>query len=528
MVVAVGVFRVKSVEASIRETDEPEHRLKKELTAWDLTSFGIGVIIGTGIFVLTGQQANENAGPAVALSFVLAGITCGFAALCYAEFASTVPVAGSAYTFSYATMGELIAWIIGWDLVLELALGAAVVARGWSAYLHDLLSLPDWMAGDAALPDIAAIAIVLALAAVAMAGTKLAGRFTGVLVVIKVSVVLFVIIAGLFFLKAANFTPFLPRAVSAPGESGGDRPLVQVLFGMTPTHFGAMGMIAAASVVFFAYIGFDIVATTAEETRNPSRDVPRGIIGSLVICTVLYVLVSLVITGMLKYSDPRMATAAPLSEAFQAVGADWASKLISLGAVCGLTTVVLVLMLGQTRVLFAMCRDGLLPPRLAAVHPRWGTPYLITIATALFVAILAGVVPLAELSKLVSIGTLFAFVLVSAGVIILRRTRPDLPRKFKVPAVPWVPILSIACCAWLMLNLSVDTWLRFIIWLIIGFGIYFTYGMRHSKLRGADRNTDDPVQAQPSPRPPGEGRTAHRDPRSTPGEMGHRHRPPAR
>ncbi len=493
----MNLFRVKSVEQSIAETDEPEHRLKKELSAWDLTFFGVGVIIGTGIFVLTGQQANENAGPAIALSFVLAGITCGFAALCYAEFASTVPVAGSAYTFSYATLGELVAWIIGWDLILELMLGAAVVARGWSAYLHNLLSLPDWLAGDNAFPDIAAILIVLGLAAVMIVGTKLSSRFTGVLVIIKVIVVLFVIIAGLFFVKASNYTPFVPESVPSKGGVSGDEPLVQLLFGMTPSHFGWMGVVAAASVVFFAYIGFDIVATAAEETRNPRRDIPRGIIGSLVICTVLYMAVSIVITGMLNYKDPRMATAAPLAEAFAANNAHWAGKLISLGAVAGLTTVVLVLMLGQSRVLFAMCRDGLLPKGLARVHPTFGTPHLITGITAIFVAILAGVVPLAELSKLVSIGTLFAFVLVSAGVIVLRRTRPDLPRAFKVPAVPWVPILSILCCAWLMLNLSLDTWIRFIVWLVIGFAIYFTYGASHSRLAkskgaGADQRTTLP------------------------------------
>ncbi len=480
----MNLFRIKSIEQSIEDTEAPEFRLKKELSAWDLTVFGIGVIIGTGIFVLTGQQANENAGPAIALSFVLAGIACGLAALCYAEFASTVPVAGSAYTFSYATLGELIAWIIGWDLVLELALGAAVVARGWSAYLHNLFGLPDWLAGDNARPDIAAMLIVLGLSVVAILGTKLSGRITGVLVVVKVAVVLFVVVAGLFFVKASNYSPFVPPTVPSKGESGGDQPLLQVFFGMSPSHFGAFGVIAAASVVFFAYIGFDIVATAAEETRDPKRDIPRGILGSLAICTVLYMLVSLVITGMLKYSDPRMATAAPLAAAFEASDAGWASKLISLGAVCGLTTVILVLLLGQSRVLFAMCRDGLLPKKLAKVHPRYGTPWVISSATAVFVALLAGFVPLAELSKLVSIGTLFAFVLVSAAVIILRRTRPDLPRAFRVPGVPWVPILSILACAWLMLNLSVDTWIRFVVWLLVGFVIYFFYGASHSRVSG--------------------------------------------
>ena len=484
----MSLFRVKSVERSIEETDEPDHRLKKELTAWDLTFFGIGVIIGTGIFVLTGQQAATNAGPAIVISFVLAGLACGLAGLCYAEFASTVPVAGSAYTFSYATLGELVAWIIGWDLVLELALGAAVVARGWSAYLQSLFDLPTWLAGDNATPDFGAVAIVLALTVVGVLGTKLSGRFTGVLVVIKVAVVLFVVVAGLFFVKLSNYSPFVPDSKPAEAGSGAQQTLLQAFFGFEPTMFGFYGVVAAASVVFFAYIGFDIVATTAEETHNPQRDVPRGILGSLIICTVLYVLVSFVVTGMLEYSDKRMNTAAPLAEAFEANDAAWASKLISLGAVAGLTTVVLVLMLGQARVLFAMSRDGLLPVPLAKVHPRFGTPYRITILTGVGVAALAAVVPLSELANLVSIGTLFAFVLVSAGVVILRRSRPDLERSFKVPGVPWLPILSILACAWLMVNLSVETWARFVIWLVIGFVIYFLYGNRHSRLgRGLDQ-----------------------------------------
>lgn len=494
----MDLFRTKSVERSIEETDEPEHTLRKELSAWDLTFFGVGVVIGTGIFVLTGQQAHDNAGPAIVISFILAGVACGLAALCYAEFASTVPVAGSAYTFSYATLGELVAWIIGWDLVLELALGAAVVARGWSAYLQDLFDLPTWLAGDDARPDIGAIAIVLALTVVGVLGTKLSGRFTGVLVIIKVAVVSFVVIAGLFFIKWSNYQPFVPDSEPAPGGKGADQTLLQGFFGVDPTAFGAYGIIAAASVVFFAYIGFDIVATSAEETKNPQRDVPRGIIGSLAICTALYVAVSFVVTGMLKYSDDRMSTAAPLAEAFDANGAGWASKIISTGAVAGLTTVVLVLMLGQARVLFAMSRDGLLPIGLAKVHPRFGTPYRITILTGVFVAVLAGVVPLSELSKLVSIGTLFAFVLVSAGVIILRRTRGDLHRPFRVPAVPWVPALSILACVWLMVNLSIETWVRFLVWLAIGFVVYFTYGYRGSRLGRGMKQAPAGEEAVPS------------------------------
>ncbi|HKG50985.1 MAG TPA: amino acid permease [Actinomycetales bacterium] len=478
---AVDLTRTKSVEQSIRETDEPEHKLKKSLTAWDLTVFGVGVIIGTGIFVLTGAQAALNAGPAVVLSFLLAAVACGLAALCYAEFASTVPVAGSAYTFSYATLGELVAWIIGWDLVLELALGAAVVSRGWSAYLQSLFDLPTWMAGDQAVPDLGAIFIVLALTALAVVGTKLSGRVTAVLVVIKLAVVLLVIVAGVFYIKASNYAPFIPAAKPKEASASGlTQPLIQAVFGLQPTQFGIFGIVAAASVVFFAYIGFDIVATAAEETRNPKRDLPRGILGSLAICTVLYMAVALVITGMLKYTE--LNTGAPLAEAFAANGVTWASKLISVGAVCGITTVILVLMLGQSRVLFAMSRDGLLPEGLAKVHPTFGTPYRITLLTAGFVAALAGFVDLTKLSEMVSIGTLFAFVVVSAGVIILRRTRPDLERSFRVPAVPWLPALAILACVWLMVNLPIETWLRFIVWMLVGFLIYFLYGASHSRL----------------------------------------------
>lgn len=479
---SMNLFRTKSVEQSIAETEEPEHQLKRELSTKDLIVFGVGVIIGTGIFVLTGQEAHKHAGPAIVISFLIAGATCALAALCYAEFAATVPVAGSAYTFSYATLGEFIAWIIGWDLLLELALGAAVVARGWSGYLQELLELPTQVAGDEAVVDVAAMAIVALLAFLVIAGTKLSSSVASVFVLIKVSVVLFVIVAGLFFIKTANYTPFIPPAQKQDLAAGADQPLIQAVFGMAPTAFGVMGIVAAASVVFFSYIGFDVVATTAEETRNPQRDVPRGILGSLIICTVLYMAVSFVITGMLSYTDDRMDTGAPLAEAFSANGINWAANLISLGAVAGMTTTILVLLLGQSRVLFAMCRDGLLPQALAKVHPTYGTPYRITILTSAVVAVLAGFVPLAELSHLVSIGTLFAFVLVSAGVLILRRTRPDLHRAFRVPFAPVVAGGAILTCVWLMLNLSLLTWERFAIWMVIGVVIYAFYGRTHARL----------------------------------------------
>ncbi|MEV8632550.1 amino acid permease [Streptosporangium sp. NPDC051023] len=482
---AKGVLRVKSVEQSIRDTEAPEHRLRKDLSALDLTVFGIGVIVGTGIFVLTGRVARDLAGPAVALSFVAAGIVCALAALCYAEFASTVPVAGSAYTFSFATLGEFPAWIIGWDLTLEMALAAAVVAVGWSGYLTSLLSsfgihLPSAIAGEGAAFNLPASLIVLVLTAILVAGVKLSSRVNFVIVTIKLAVVLLVIFAGLFFINGENYTPFIPPAKSTPAVGGLAAPLIQVLFGITPVAYGIFGVFGAAAIVFFAYIGFDIVATAAEETRNPQRDLPIGIIASLSICTVLYVAVSLVVVGMQPYS--KLSEAAPLADAFKAVGQTWAATLISIGALAGLTTVVMILMLGQSRVLFAMSRDNLLPRGLAKVHPRFGTPSRITIIMGVIVAILAGLVPLSTIAELVNIGTLFAFVVVSIAVVILRRTRPDLPRSFRTPLVPLVPILSVLACVYLMLNLPVETWIRFVVWMIIGVVIYAGYGYRHSRL----------------------------------------------
>jgi basic amino acid/polyamine antiporter, APA family len=483
--VAQGTRRIKSVEDSIRDTDEPEHRLRKHLSGLDLTVFGVGVIIGTGIFVLTGVVARDQAGPAVAISFVIAGVVCGLAAICYAEFASTVPVAGSAYTFSYATFGELIAWIIGWDLVLELALGAATVAVGWSGYLNQLLDdlgipLPTSIAGEEATFNIPAVVIVLLMTTVLVLGIKLSSRVTSVIVAIKVAIVLLVIGVGIFYVQADNYSPFVPPAQPAePGATGWDAPLVQTLFGFNQGTFGWGGVIAGAAVVFFAFIGFDIVATAAEETKNPARDLPRGILGSLAICTVLYVAVSLVVVGMQEYTE--LNAEAPLAGAFSDVGLPFFSGVISVGALAGLTSVVMILMLGQSRVLFAMSRDHLLPPGLARVHPKFGTPYKITIFTGVAVAILAAIVPLEELANLVNIGTLFAFVLVSIGVIVLRRTRPELPRAFRVPLMPVLPILSAAACLYLMLNLPGDTWLRFFVWMALGVVIYVWYGRRRSR-----------------------------------------------
>ncbi|RVU28478.1 amino acid permease [Streptomyces antnestii] len=483
------LFRTKKVEQSISDTEEPEHALKKSLSALDLTVFGVGVIIGTGIFVLTGKVAKENAGPAVSLGFVVAGIACGLAALCYAEFASTVPVAGSAYTFSYASLGELPAWIIGWDLVLEFALGTAVVAVGWAGYIRSLMDNAGWhmpanLGGrDGASGfgfDILAAALVLVLTAILVVGMKLSARVTTVVVAIKVTVVMIVIIAGAFFINGDNYKPFIPTAQPQTAGSSLQSPLVQLMFGYAPTNFGVMGIFTAASVVFFAFIGFDVVATAAEETKNPQRDMPRGILGSLVICTTLYVLVSIVVTGMQKYSE--LSIDAPLADAFKATGHPWYAGVISFGAAVGLTTVCLILLLGQTRVFFAMSRDGLLPRFFSVVHPKFKTPYRPTILLGVIIAILAGFTSLSALAELVNIGTLFAFVVVALGVIILRRTRPDLHRAFRTPLVPLVPILSVLASLWLMLNLPAETWVRFAIWMVIGFVIYFAYGRSHSRL----------------------------------------------
>ncbi|WP_043266689.1 amino acid permease [Streptomyces sp. CT34] len=493
------MFRTKTVEESIRDTEEPEHSLKKSLSALDLTVFGVGVVIGTGIFVLTGKIAKEQAGPAVAVSFVVAGVVCALAALCYAEFASTVPVAGSAYTFSYASLGELPAWIIGWDLILELALGCAVVAVGWSGYVRSLLDtaglhLPPALSGTHGGRfgfDLLACLLVLVLTAVLVLGMKLSSRVTTVVVGIKVTVVLLVVIAGAFFISGANYQPFIPPSRPAAGGGGLAAPLSQLMFGFTPSHFGTMGIFAAAAVVFFAFIGFDIVATAAEETRIPQRDVPRGILGSLAICTLLYVAVSVVVTGMEKYD--LLSVDAPLADAFKHVGYPFFADVISFGAAVGLTSVCMILLLGQSRVFFAMSRDGLLPQVFSRVHPKFGTPHRSTIVLGTVVAVVSGFTSIDVLAELVNIGTLFAFVVVAVGVILLRRSRPDLPRAFRTPLVPLIPALSVLASLWLMLNLPAETWIRFAIWMVIGFAVYFVYGRGHSRLgvRTEDRGPAD-------------------------------------
>ncbi|WP_408895561.1 amino acid permease [Nocardioides sp. R1-1] len=486
----MSLFRTKSVEQSIADTDEPDHRLRKDLSALDLTVFGVGVIIGAGIFVLTGTVAASNAGPALALSFVIAAVACGLAALCYAELASTVPVAGSAYTFSYATLGELVAWTIGWDLVLEFTVGAAALSTGFSAYLQEVLdivgvSLPEQVSSAATgFVDLPAVVIALLVTYLLIRGTKFSSRFNQLVVALKLVVVAAVIVVGIAHIDVSNWVPFIPDAQPAPESSGGfaDVPLITSLLGLEPAVFGLAGVISGAAIVFFAFIGFDIVATTAEETKNPQRDVPIGILGSLAIVTVLYAAVSLVVTGLRSYKDIDPDSAAPLADAFEASGVGWMPNLISIGACIGLVVVAMILMLGQSRVGFAMARDGLLPRALAKVHPTYGTPYRITIVTGIAVAALAGFVDLSTLAHLVNIGTLFAFMLVSIGVVVLRRTRPDLPRGFRTPVAPVVAAVSTLMCLYLMLNLTGDTWIRFLVWMALGFVVYFVYGRRHSRL----------------------------------------------
>ncbi|WP_111511719.1 APC family permease [Mycobacterium kyogaense] len=477
---ATNKRRTKSVEQSIADTDEPDTRLRKDLTWWDLTVFGVSVVIGAGIFTITASTAANLTGPAISVSFVIAAIACGLAALCYAEFASTVPVAGSAYTFSYATFGEFVAWIIGWDLILEFAVAAAVVAKGWSSYLGTVFGFGGGVATIGGFDvDWGALIIIAFVTAILAYGTKLSAGVSLAITAVKVAVVLLVVIVGAFYIKTQNFTPFVPPAEAGGGGSGTEQSLFSLLTGAEGSHYGLYGVLAGASIVFFAFIGFDIVATTAEETANPQRDVPRGILASLGIVTVLYVAVTVVVSGMVSYKELREAETQNLATAFALNGVDWAAKVISIGALAGLTTVVIVLVLGQTRVLFAMSRDGLMPRSLAKTG-KHGTPVRITLIVGVVVAITATVFPIGKLEEMVNIGTLFAFVLVSAGVLVLRRTRPDLKRGFTTPWVPVLPVLSIIACVWLMLNLTGLTWIRFLIWMALGVVVYFLYGRRHS------------------------------------------------
>jgi APA family basic amino acid/polyamine antiporter len=465
------LFRTKSIEQILADADHPAHRLKKTLTAWDLTCLGIGAIIGTGIFVLigtaiVGDAHRPGAGPGIVLSFILSGLTCALAALCYAEMSAMIPVAGSAYTFSYATLGEMLAWLTGWNLILEYGVACVAVAIGWSGYFNNLLKLagldlPYWAThppggSDGGIANIPAAIIVLLVTIILVVGIKESARATGIVVVIKLAVILFFIGIGSTSVDPDNWTPFMPQ--------------------------GFAGVGAAAAIVFFAYIGFDAVSTAAEEAKNPKRDVPVGIIGSLAVCTILYIVVAAVLTGLVPSS--QIDIHAPVADALRLAGFKWGAAVVAVGAVAGITSVLVVMMLGQIRVFFAMSRDRLLGPWLSVVHPRFGTPHRATILTGIAVATLAALIPIGEAADMTNIGTFFAFVLVCIGVIILRYTRPNHPRPFRLPFMPIVPILGTLACLGLMWQLPQLTWIRFVVWTIIGIGVYMGYGLRHSKLAG--------------------------------------------
>jgi APA family basic amino acid/polyamine antiporter len=464
-----NLLKTKSIEQLVADVEHGGKALKRTLTAFDLTLLGIGAIIGTGIFVLTGTAAANQAGPAITVSYLAAGLACGFAALCYAEFASMIPISGSAYTYAYATLGEVFAWMIGWDLILEYAVGSMTVAIGWSGYFQRILAgfgleLPVWMsaaptAASGAVVNLPAILIVLVITWLLVIGIRESARFNAVMVAVKIAAVLFFIAAGATFVQPENWTPFAP--------------------------YGWPGIMGAGAVVFFAYIGFDAVSTTAEEARNPQRDLPIGIIASLIICTVLYLAVAAVLTGIVpvvEYRSDVQFLNAPVAFALAVIGQDWAAGLVSAGAVAGITSVLLVMLLSQPRIFFAMSRDQLLPAGVSRVHPRYRTPYVTTIITGLVVAIVAGFTRIDVVGEMTSIGTLFAFVVVCLAVLILRTRRPDAPRPFRVPGGPVIPVLGVLSCLYLMLSLSVVTWVRFLVWLDLGMLIYWFYGRKHSPL----------------------------------------------
>jgi len=478
------LFATKPIETLMKEAaDSGEHSLKRALGPINLVTLGIGAIIGAGIFVITGQAAAQFAGPAIIISFVLAGVACAFAGLCYAEFASMIPIAGSAYTYSYATLGELIAWIIGWDLILEYAFGAATVAVGWSGHLRAFMRDLGW--NLPAMPtsrftlfgmpvqwkyDYVGFLVILVITTILVIGIRESANFTTAIVILKVAVVCMFIALATMFLASHDWKPnfwhpFIPANTGTRGE------------------FGWSGILRGAGVVFFAYIGFDAVSTAAQEAKNPKKDMPRGILGSLVICTVLYILVSGLLTHLVPYSQLNVPD--PVVVGIRATGQPWATFLVELGALAGLATVMLVMLLGQSRVFYSMSRDGLLWPWASKIHPRFRTPYISSMVVGVFVAILATLLPLHILDEMTSVGTLLAFVLVSAGVWVMRRTHPDLNRPFRCPMVPAVPILAIAFSGLLIVSLSYWTQLRLLVWLVIGLIIYFSYSVKHSKVRNA-------------------------------------------
>ena len=478
----MSLFAKKSLTLLIAEADDSEKGLKRTLSKWSLVALGIGAIIGAGLFSLTGIAAAENAGPAVTISFILAALGCAFAGLCYAEFASMIPVAGSAYTYSYATMGEFVAWIIGWDLVLEYALGAATVAVSWSRYLLELLakfnihlpkslvcspwetvSLSDGTVYSAGIINLPAIIIVFLLSLILIRGTKGSSKINNVLVFLKVLVVIVFILLGWSHINPANYDPYIP-----PNTGKFE-------------NFGWTGIATGAAVVFFAFIGFDAVSTAAQEAKNPQKGMPFGILGSLAVCTLLYILFAHVMTGLVNYKE-FANDAKPAATAFAKTGYDFLQTALIIAILAGYTSVMLVMLLGQSRVFFSMSRDGLLPGFFGQLHSRFRTPYKTNMFFMVFVSVFAGFVPVSDLGHMVSIGTLFAFVLVCIGVIILRKRMPDIPRAFKTPWVPFVPLMGIIVCMYLMYALPMESWLRLAVWLAIGLIIYFVYGRHNSKL----------------------------------------------
>jgi len=477
---ASQLFATKAIGELISETEDSGHGLKRALGAIDLTMLGVGAIIGAGIFVLTGNAAAAHAGPAIVLSMVAAGIACAFAGLCYAEMAAMIPIAGSAYTYSYATLGEFLAWIIGWDLILEYALGAATVSVGWSGLVVSFLAQfgigfpPQFIIGPFesvtvngtvvhGVFNLPAFVIVLLITVILIVGVRESANVNTVIVFIKIGVVITLIIMGIKFIVPSNWQPFIPANTGKFGE------------------FGWSGILTGAGKIFFAYIGFDAVSTAAQEAKNPQRDLPKGILGSLVICTILYVLFAGVLTGVVHYTE--LNTSAPVAVAVDKMNMPWLGTGMKLGAIAGLTSVMLVMLFSQARIFWIMANDGLLPAVFGKLHHKYRTPYLSSALTGIVVAVVGGLFPIGQLGDMVSIGTLFAFVLVCAGVLVLRRTKPDAHRPFRTPMVPVVPVLGMLCCLGLMSGLGLHTWERLFVWLAIGLLIYFGYSVKHSKVR---------------------------------------------
>ena len=504
------LFATKPMSQLMSEAQGESHGLKRTLTRLNLTTLGIGAIIGAGIFVLTGQAAAMYAGPAIVISFMISGLACAFAGLCYAEFASMIPIAGSAYTYGYATLGEFFAWIIGWDLILEYLFAAATVSVGWSGYVvsflkdFNIIIPPEFIAATgtklydipnmgwtalaslpketiatmnlASIPHVTAIMnlpamfIIGALVVLLVIGIRESANFNNIMVIVKVSVIILFICLGIMFIKAGNWHPFIPKNTGTWG------------------HFGWSGILRGAGVIFFAYIGFDAVSTAAQESKNPQKDMPWGILGSLTISTILYILVAIVLTGIVSYTMLNVAD--PVAVGVNAMGSGmfWLRPIIKIAAIAGLSSVILVMLMGQPRIFYSMSKDGLLPPVFSHVHHKFKTPYVSTIITGAVAVVLAGILPIGILGELVSIGTLMAFVIVCVGIIFLRYKKPDLHRPFKTPWVPVIPALGALICFVQMVSLPFDTWMRLIIWMALGFIIYFTYSISHSKLRKDNLN----------------------------------------